>query len=68
MGKRIVIIDGHPDSREERFIHALARAYQSGAESAGHEVRIISVGTPEFPLLRTSEDFRTGEALGRSAS
>jgi putative NADPH-quinone reductase len=60
MGKRIVIIDGHPDSRAERFVHALAKAYQAGAESAGHEVRRISIGTLKFPLLRTSEDFLSG--------
>lgn len=62
MGKRIVIIDGHPDCREERFVHALARAYQNDAESAGHEVRNISVGALDFPLLRTSEDFQFRDA------
>jgi len=62
MGKRIVIIDGHPDSREERFVHALAKAYQSGAESGGHEVRRISISALKFPLLKTSEDFLSGPA------
>lgn len=62
MRKRIVIIEGHPDPREERFVHALAQAYQNGAESAGHEVRNISIGVLDFPLLRTSEDFQSGEA------
>ena len=62
MGERIAIIDGHPDPREERFVHALASAYQAGAESAGHEVRRISLATLEFPLLRNSEEFLSGEA------
>jgi putative NADPH-quinone reductase len=62
MSKRIVIIDGHPDFREERFLHALARTYQNGAESAGHEVRIISLGALDFPLLRTADDFKSRPA------
>lgn len=61
MRKRIVIIDGHPDSREERFVHALARAYQAGAEAAGHEVKRIRVGELDFPMLQRSEDFQTGQ-------
>ena len=59
MKKRILIIDGHPDSGEERYVHALARAYRQGAESAGHEVRTIVVGALDFPMLRTSEEFRS---------
>lgn len=57
MGKRIAIIDGHPDFREERFVHALARAYEEGAKAAGHEVRTLSIGMIDVPLLRTSADF-----------
>ena len=59
MKNRILIIDGHPDSNQARYVHALAHAYQQGAESAGHEVRTIAVGALEFPLLRTSEEFRS---------
>jgi len=60
MGKRIVIIDGHPDGRSERFVHALARAYREGAEEAGHEVWDIEVAKLIFPLLRKREDFEEG--------
>jgi len=60
MGKRIVIIDGHPDGRSERFVHALARAYREGAEEARHEVRDIEVAKLIFPLLRKREDFEEG--------
>ena len=35
MVRRIVIIDGHPHSRPERFLHALARTYRENAEAAG---------------------------------
>jgi putative NADPH-quinone reductase len=31
MSKRILIIDGHPDSQTGRYIHALAKAYFDGA-------------------------------------
>jgi putative NADPH-quinone reductase len=57
---RILIIDGHPDPRPHRFLHALARAYREGAEAAGHEVETVAVGAIDFPLLRTAEDFRRG--------
>ena len=60
MGRRILIIDGHPDFRAERYIHALAQAFHEGAEQAGHEVRQIRVSELNFPLLRRSEDFESG--------
>ncbi len=60
MTKRILIIDGHPDCSAERYLHALSSAYRDGAREAGHEVRGIVVSELEFPLLRTSEDFRSG--------
>lgn len=41
-------------------MHALSTAYRDGARSGGHEVRGIVVSELQFPLLRTSEDFRTG--------
>jgi len=60
MPKRILIIDGHPDCTAERYLHALSAAYRDGARGAGHEVRGIVVSELEFPLLRTSEDYRSG--------
>ncbi len=56
MSKRIVIIQGHPDSKQQHFGHALAEAYSEGAKDAGHEVRHITVGTLDFPLLRSKEE------------
>jgi putative NADPH-quinone reductase len=61
MVKRILIIDGHPDRRAERYVHALARAYREGAATAGHQLSDIIVSELEFPFLRTVEDFHTGE-------
>jgi putative NADPH-quinone reductase len=58
MGKRILIIDGHPDPRADRYVHALAKAYASGANAGGHEVRSLQVGEMEFPLLASNEAFQ----------
>ena len=61
MARHIIIIQGHPDLRRTHFGHALAEAYASGAEQAGHEVKRIEVATLDFPVLRTKEDFETGK-------
>ena len=59
MKRRILILDGHPDCRSERYLHALSKAYWDGAHEGGHEVRSIIVSELDFPLLRTAEDFQT---------
>lgn len=61
MPRRILIVLGHPDARPGRFNHALAAAYRESAEQAGHEVRTLAVAGLEFPLLRSKEEFDTGE-------
>ena len=55
MGRRIVIILGHPDTRPGRFCHALAAEYARAASGEGHEVRTIDVARLEFPLLRSAK-------------
>jgi putative NADPH-quinone reductase len=57
IGKRITIIQGHPDSRERHFGHALADEYAKGAEDGSHAVKRIEVASLDFPLLRTKEEF-----------
>lgn len=59
---RVVIIEGHPDARGNRFGHALAVAYARGAVEAGHEVRRIEVCRIDFPLLRTKDEWENGAA------
>ncbi|MDO1558596.1 NAD(P)H-dependent oxidoreductase [Brevundimonas sp. 2R-24] len=54
---RILIINGHPDPSAERLVAALAGAYASGAREAGHEVREITLGELDFPVLRSAEAF-----------
>lgn len=63
MGERILILDGHPDPAPERYVHALADAYRSGAESAGHEAQLVRIAELEVPLLRTQAEFNSGEPV-----
>jgi putative NADPH-quinone reductase len=60
MAKHIAIIQGHPDSRGDRYLRAFANAYAKSAEEAGHEIKVIDVATLDFPLLRSKEDFEKG--------
>lgn len=60
MGKRILIIQGHPDGDSPHFCHALAAAYAGGAVAAGHELRQVDVAWLDFPLLRSQQDWEQG--------
>lgn len=53
MGKNILLIQGHPDSSQRHWCHALEDAYLKGASAAGHEIRRIDVAKLDFPLLRS---------------
>lgn len=57
MSERILVIDGHPDAKRERFCHALAEAYIEGARASGKQTRLLTVSEMEFALLRTVADF-----------
>ncbi len=61
MGRRIVLIEGHPDPAGGHLLNALADAYAVGARQAGHELRRIAVAHLDFALLRTQAEFETGE-------
>lgn len=58
--KRVLVIQGHPDSARPHLCHALAEAYADGASGAGHEIRRVDVGALEFPLLKSQHDWETG--------
>jgi len=60
--RRILIIDGHPDPDEQRFVHALAARYGQGAASMGHEVRSIRITDLRFPLIASRAEWE-GEAV-----
>ena len=42
--KRILVINGHPDPRPERYCAALARAYLQGARKSGWDARELTIG------------------------
>lgn len=60
MSRRILLIDGHPDSQRGHFVHALADAYAAGAAETGQDVRRIEVAQLDFPLIRAARDWSEG--------
>lgn len=58
MAKRVLIIQGHPDSSTQHLCHRIAAAYAEGARNAGHSVREIDVGKLDFPILRSAAAWR----------
>ncbi|MDH5539780.1 MAG: NAD(P)H-dependent oxidoreductase [Rhizobacter sp.] len=60
MSKRILVLQGHPDSSQRHWGHALADAYADGARSAGHEVRAVEIARLDFPLLRSAAQWQSG--------
>lgn len=60
MTRRICLINAHPDPSAERFCHALADAYQAGAESGGHAVRRVNAGAIEYGFLSSAAEFEHG--------
>lgn len=63
MAGNILILDGHPDPSDERFVHALAAAYRDGALSGGHQVETIRVADLTFPLLRSQSEYERDEPV-----
>jgi len=57
MKKRILVINGHPDTSAERLCAGLAEAYAQGARAAGHDIRRLDPGNLAFPFLRTAQAF-----------
>lgn len=57
MGRRIVIVQGHPDPAGGHLCHALADAYAEAASAAGHDLRRIEVAGLDVPLLRSKTEF-----------
>jgi len=60
VGKRILLIQGHPDATQKHFCHALEEAYAAGATAAGCEVQRIDVSALAFPLLRSQHEWEHG--------
>ncbi len=62
MTKKVAIILGHPDPSSDTFCHALADACVEGATAAGGTVSRFDIGELDFPVLRSSRDYVTGQA------
>lgn len=60
MPRRIVLIQGHPDSGREHLCHALGSSYAAAAQRCGHELREIRVAELDFGLLRRKDDYERG--------
>lgn len=60
MGRRILVLQGHPDATRPHLLHALADAYAAGATDAGHAVRRVDLGRLDVPLLRSADDWNHG--------
>jgi putative NADPH-quinone reductase len=60
MGKRILILLGHPDPAPQRLCRLLADAYARGALAGGHELRRIDIAMLDIPVLRSQTDFEAG--------
>ncbi len=60
MGKRILIIQGHPDAAHRHLCHALADAYADGARAGGHSVDTVDAGALAFPILSDPAEWREG--------
>jgi len=60
MGKRILILQGHPDSAGGHYCHALADAYREGAMASGHTVQLVDIASLEgLVFLTKPADFAT---------
>jgi putative NADPH-quinone reductase len=63
LNSNVLIIDGHPDPDDARFVHALAAAYREGAQGSGHSVQTIRVADVQFPVLRCRAEYESGESV-----
>ena len=57
--RRILILQGHPDTTQPHFGHALADAYARGARRAGREVRQTEIAQLDFPWLRSQLEWES---------
>jgi len=63
-GRRLLVIDGHPDRDKRRFVHALADRYVQGAMAMGHDIRSIRIADLDFPLITSRASWESGALPG----
>jgi len=61
MGKRILIVQGHPDCTHQHLCHALAQAYTEGAGAAGHDIETMEPARLAVPFLTSQAEWEEGE-------
>ena len=57
MSKHVLIIQGHSDSTNHHFCHAIASAYKNGARNSNYSVKVINIAELDFPILHTKDEF-----------
>jgi len=61
--QRLLIINGHPDPRPQRFCAALCEAFAEGAHAAGDDVRHVRLGDKSRRFGDDLEQLRWSERL-----
>ncbi len=57
MPKNICLIQGHPHHDPAHFCHALGKAYEEGARSAGSKIEWLTLASMDIQFLRNPDDF-----------
>ena len=55
MSRNILVVNGHPDPRPERFCAALCDAFSAGARASGYATRRLDVGTLKIPVAANDD-------------
>ena len=55
MSRNILVVNGHPDPRPERFCAALCDAYEAGARAKGCATRRLDVGSLHLSMLTAAD-------------
>ena len=63
--RQILVINGHPDPRPERFCAALCDAYEDGAREGGWDVRRLDVGRLSLGEDDSGTDAGQDAAIGK---
>lgn len=58
--KKILILQGHPDTSPNRFCNVIASVYNKGAISKGHLSEVINISHLTFSLLKSKIEYEQG--------
>ena len=54
MDTKLLVVNGHPDPRPQRYCHALCDAYRQSAQSGGANARFLNVGNLNHPFAASA--------------